>query len=735
MALPLDPYAIGAPEIQPEPWAWVPPEWDAPEQLLEPQGQAVDDLLREKAASDAANVATQPPIPVASVPVDPYGADPSPVPVEAFGGVSTPSAEPLLYPEAPNWSGLVGQEPAGVPRDPYPQAAPELYPEGAPTKKPIDLNPNLSEEELGNEIVRFAKEDPEGFARHQIRQQVAAEERALTQQIAADREYRAKVAAEEERHRAVIERVRARQEENEAESDRLANEKIDPDGWMNSRSTFQKIAAVLAGVVGGLVQSRKGGPNLGLEMVQSQIRNYMDTQKANLAHRRDMLARKGASLREQMEQEREDHKQLQAFELSAYKRVQGELQAKAMEVDPRGTMANRYASAIMALKERENAARAQQAKELYKLEGEELDRDKTRAEIERIRAQASAERAKLVRGGGGSGSGSARPKPGEVVYPAEQVAEWFKDFAPPVGGWQPMTAQQVGTLAEKFEKIKTVNKETEADKLARTLRIPDMNGDPLVSKDENGKSTKDWFIGKDDEAAATRAALEKTANTIRMSDELRYIRREHGGSSSWLGSDEEKRSKVLQANIFAAIKSGMEGMSSDADGERMLAMAGAANPTSFRDQDAALKEGREQMLAGINAKLARHGYKGDPVKIKDSYENKPKKTADELALDAMIKDTTSPMELDPKAPISDELRAGIERGLAGGIKLSDAHKKKIDEWAAAATGFDPKPRDAKYTLLTELVRRTRSPAVLEYAEGVLKDVEAFRAQLDSAGGE
>ncbi len=78
--------------------------------------------------------------------------------------------------------------------------------------------------------------------------------------------------------------------ENEKLSQEVANTNIDPQRYMHSLSTGQKIGAAIAMVVGGIGAGLSRGPNLAMQTIQNAINADIDAQKANLGKKQSLLS-------------------------------------------------------------------------------------------------------------------------------------------------------------------------------------------------------------------------------------------------------------------------------------------------------------------------------------------------------------------------------------------------------------------------------------------------------------
>lgn len=70
----------------------------------------------------------------------------------------------------------------------------------------------------------------------------------------------------------------------------MADSRIDPNGFWNSRNTAQKVGASIALVLGGIGQAFGGGPNQALAVIKDHMEKDIDAQKANLGKKQSLLS-------------------------------------------------------------------------------------------------------------------------------------------------------------------------------------------------------------------------------------------------------------------------------------------------------------------------------------------------------------------------------------------------------------------------------------------------------------
>jgi hypothetical protein len=128
----------------------------------------------------------------------------------------------------------------------------------------------------------------------------------------------------------------ARAKQLDADAHAEAQREIDPK-W--KAGTGKRIAGIIMGIVGGLVQSRSGGPNLGLQLIDQEIDRDIEAQKANKAARLQELARRGASNQQLMAFAGDQYAEDEKTRLATYTRVQNQIASDMQQFDPKGKTA------------------------------------------------------------------------------------------------------------------------------------------------------------------------------------------------------------------------------------------------------------------------------------------------------------------------------------------------------------------------------------------------------------
>jgi len=565
------------------------------------------------------------------------------------------------------------------------------------------------------EQARIAALSPEDLALEQFQADQAADAQAGEQRFAALEARHAEQRRAEDAYRAAMKAAADERAQIDAEAARLANEKVDPDGWRSSRTMFQTIAMYVAGIVGGLMQTKNGGVNRGLEMIDNEIARHIAAQRENIAHRRAMLGERRAALGEDVAQVEADRRTEEAFILAAYQRALEEAEAAKQQFDPKGTRARQYE-----VFQREMAARAAQARDAAVRDAEDrymkvaehaMKAEKHAADL----AKTAAETAKLKGAGGGAGGGSA----GKVKRTASEWNKMFPGANVPDDG-TPLTIAEYRTRGETG---KSLTAPTEAEKEIRDLAI----GDPRKKGESLKRADGSVFIPPAHAAPALQKQMAAATQVVNIIDEIDAIRDRVGGESSWGNSDEYQRVKALQNQLVILQKGGTEGMSSDEDMKKLAAAVGASDPASFRSQAAGLKQGRINTVNQLNAALRAAKYDGDSVKFPNLHA-KAKQTPDQREL-AKIKALTTGEKGQsiPTAAVLTPVGAAA-RLIETAVRDEDPNaslpaddRAQIDSWAKAARGGDATARASIEDLARE---NTRSPAVRKYAAGLLADIQA-----------
>jgi hypothetical protein len=388
------------------------------------------------------------------------------------------------------------------------------------------LDPITDEERVAG-LTAFAERDPVGYAQLQAKQALAAEEEAATQRLTAAAADRQRAEDNERVFREATARTRQQADLIAAESDRLALEKVDPDGWKDSRSLFQTIASVVAGVVGGLVQSRQGGPNQGLAMIERAIERHIDAQKTNLAHRRDMLGRKQAAVGEQQARVEQDFRTEEAFRQAAWTRAVEDIETEKLKYNPAGTRAMKLTNVALAAKAQLAASR--EALRTRMLD-EEIKVGKHNLELQRFEEDKRAKRQAAA-----SAAAARARADRQFAYQQQQDAK---------------------KLQLEYDKLSASKEEKAAERaIAQDAKDADREVPDLVTvtKDADGKEVRQPYRARNKEAGDKIVAIKAARDQLnRDLQEVVRIRESYGTLEAAQNSSDFQRLNSLLANAGIA---------------------------------------------------------------------------------------------------------------------------------------------------------------------------------------
>jgi hypothetical protein len=337
--------APAPPALVPE--QWPPPEWDQPAALGAVQEQlapAADDFALERES--------------------PYVTAQEPLPEE----------EPLFPWDAPE--GLAGVQ-AGLQQDPYAEPQPAS-----------EVDPELASEQL-------LAQGPEAIAAEGARQQQTAEDFAATRVLDEDTKNRQWAERNAATWRVKETEIEAKRQERYQQLDALMKQGVNNDNWWATRNTGQKVASFVAAIAGGLVSPYYGGRNTGLEMINEAIEQDIESQKANLAHRRSVIGQQLGLLGEMASQNGDALQSEETLRIAAWQNVDQRIAAQAARLDPRGVGAQKLAVARQGARQKIAEAEAVADDRLLKRaqisHGMEMEEAKL-AETRRTRAVEAAEK-------------------------------------------------------------------------------------------------------------------------------------------------------------------------------------------------------------------------------------------------------------------------------------------------------------------------------------------------------
>lgn len=173
------------------------------------------------------------------------------------------------------------------------------------------------------------------------------------------------------------------------EREALTNAKIDDRHWEKSLSTSETIASYALALAGGILAGRTGDMSV-VKYFTDQINQDIETQKANLQHKRGMLNDRQSALADLAAQNGDDFRSAEALRLAMFDYTKEKLAAERRKYDPKGTAARELARAELAL---DAEAAAALAKADAELEKRALERTKVELDAARVAETARANRA------------------------------------------------------------------------------------------------------------------------------------------------------------------------------------------------------------------------------------------------------------------------------------------------------------------------------------------------------
>lgn len=313
-----------------------------------------------------------------------------------------------------------------------------------------------------------------------------------------------------------------------ADAVKLAGTKIDPNRWMSTRSGGQKVAAVLAAVVGGLVQSRTGSShNAGMDLIQQNIDRDIDAQKQDIETGKFALGVRQNAVAQEFARTGNLYQASETVRLATYQAATNKLLTEQQNFDPRGTGFANYGAAIKDMQGRAAAAaegiRKTVFDESYKLEQLNQVNQKQADERWKNRQDVALGWAKEGREAGAKAADNTLLTPAQIhaQYPQLPV-----EAIPPM----PVTAKELNQHVETYNRTLDTSGKTQEQGIkdaSSVVRNP-QTGEPLLVK------------GKPAHIEPTEAAkvTKKIGQTQTFVDQLGELKHElQAGPSAW---DREK---------------------------------------------------------------------------------------------------------------------------------------------------------------------------------------------------
>ena len=672
----------------------------------------------------------------------------APAPEAGPGDVAPPATsndELEMAPLDVSDSALAEPPPIGAPTlatPPAETAAPgeiEFAPSDAPEltyQSPFEIPDQAQRDEA---LKKLSDVD---LAQLEYKHELAKQNLVAADKLKASREAVEREAANAQRYQAAIDHAQKSSESLQADAKALANA---PDAYMKSRSTMQTIAGYTAAILGGLVQSKTGGVNQGLAMIDKAIDRYVDAQKSSLDMRRGAVAAQFANAGQA-------YHASEALRLSMYDQAQNEIEAKMLQFDPQGTQALNG----------EKLRRDLVAKKAQLIQKYQSDRFKEGLDL----YKAITDRGKAI--------GELGDKEAQRVQEEKKIAEQHRHNTQEEGiAWSNAnTSAKSQTWTEKYQGRSL---DLEAQKLTaaegkelRELGIGKLV--PTVEKDDTGAIKTDALgqpvlalggslknaDGKDfkapdaESARVLRQKMTAASEINDIIDEVLAIRDKVGGESSLVNSPEYQKLKAAEHRLTVLAKEGTQGMSSDEDMKHLAGALGADDITSFRARAAGLEAGRDRTTQALNKALQSNRYTGKPIDFPNRWVAPPETTKENKAYEELKNSTTGTVTNKiPGAlvamPGAGQLAVEAERAINffrsdnPDAPLSSDQKRALDGFESQLKGTDPSARNRAIDVLANLVGTTEeagssSAAVKKYAQNII-DRDTQRTTAASRSGQ
>ncbi len=643
-----------------------------------------------------------PPVP-AGPPQTPAEVPPPPIP---FGPVEAGAPSPWPAPIEPERLdtapiGGVGAIPAGWAADPLhaPDAVARDWAETATPQQLLEQQGKLDEARRTRLVLDQAKADEDNL--RQLRADIDARKIAD--------------AATQAKSDAIVKDALA-----------LASRKVDPDHWMSTRSTGQRIAAFVAAIVGGLVQGRTGAArNQGMDLIQQQIDRDIDAQKADIENGKFALGIRQNQVAQEFQRTGNLFQAAETVRLATYQAVINKMQVEQQNFDPRGTRWLNYAAGMQDMRARQAASAEAMRKtifdENYKVATIDIQRQNAARQAWKDKQDVAIAWAKEDREAG-------KDKADATVWDPKQLAVLNPGLPlPPIPMSQGNYTKWLGTQKEGEQAVTAARANTPEER-ARQFgvgEVVDDKGEPVLFRD----------VAVAGKVADSKGAVDSATHLI---DKILAARARYGWSSDLLKSAEWRQMQADYGSLVLQKKNTDQlGVLSVGDMELIGKSLGTTDPTEVRDPTAGLRTARENMINNVNATIrgqavlppGRTLQRWEPPPPPPPHRETPGETAakevlgdpwrdfeprrlnDELGIDAEALAARG-----ARGPDVDQARLARFRELGG---ILPSQRETIDGWASVLREGDDKARKGAMRNLIDATKQAQLPGVAAYAQTVL----------------
>lgn len=456
--------------------------------------------------------------------------------------------------------------------------------------------------------------------------------------------------------KAATQATQAKMDQTLADAERIASTKIDPMGGVHGGRRF---AGILGAIIGGLVQGKTGAQrNFALDAYTETINAGIEAQKAELANKRGAVDLRRNTLAAEFARHGDMFQAEEAVRMAAWRHADDLLAFEQQNYDPRGAtalkIANQRAQIHAALAQSADAAKQKFFDNHLKLQDAARQQQIADETARHNRETTGLGYAQLKSAAADRAAARDAHLADKAAEKADKEAERDRQFA--IGG---------------FAKVKLG---------ADGKPAMGADGKPVVEYDElRDADGKKWRAESPEATRELRQKKSSATEVISIIDEIRAIRDRVGGESKLLNTDDAQRLEVLQARAKLLTKAGTQGMSSDKDMETLEDAAGTSNATSWRSQEARLREARARTESALNVAFRDAKYSGPAITYPEATP--AKNTADEDRKQALIQ---KPGELSLDDAVKREIEARTAARGYSQLDLNDPADRAIYDESVAA---------------------------------------------------
>lgn len=272
---------------------------------------------------------------------------------------------------------LDGPAPASGAPDQFETAV--AQPGSAADERPtMDFTP---EEAQDADVERLLAAGPEKVAAEDAQRQARAADYQATRFLEADTRNRQQAEKNALDWRTKEAEFDVERKSIRADMQALQKDGVHNDHWYASRTTGQKIAAWVAALQGGLASLKNGGRNQGMEFIQHEIDRDIETQKANLQMRGQVLGQRQGMLAQLSAHNGDVLRSEETLRQAAWANVDQRLAAQAAKLDPAGAAANRIAGARLDVQAKLKTAAVAAEQRLWDRKKDQFDMGMRRSQL------------------------------------------------------------------------------------------------------------------------------------------------------------------------------------------------------------------------------------------------------------------------------------------------------------------------------------------------------------------